>query len=69
MTIDQEIHLERMKNKFRALADKKYRKGQNEHGGNLFDKPTLELLKEIQAESIDLFIYTQTAIDRMERHG
>jgi len=34
----QEAHLQSVKDRFTNLVDSKYRKGQQEHGGDLIDK-------------------------------
>lgn len=58
MTPDQEKHLQRIKDKFLAEVDKKYRNGQREHGGNLWLKPGM--LDMALEEVIDLAVYLYT---------
>ncbi len=55
MTPEQEAHLEQVKADFLIAVDAKYRKGQAEHGGNLWKKPgVLEMLME---ECVDFYVY------------
>lgn len=55
MTEEQENHLLEIKAEFLHQVDKKYRKGQEEHGGNLWKKPgVLEMLMD---ECVDFFVY------------
>lgn len=61
MTQQQEQHLKDIKQFFVDGADKKYRKGQAEHGGNLWDR---DCLKEIVAEAIDLVTYAYVETER-----
>lgn len=61
MTQQQEEHLKDIKQCFVDEVDKKYRKGQAEHGGNLWDR---DCLKEIMAEAIDLVTYAKTEQER-----
>ena len=44
-------------NDFRIKAEKKYVSGQNEHGGNLWEKPGL--LEMMEEEVIDQWFYLQ----------
>ena len=53
-----EKHLEGIKKDFINLADKKYRKGVAEHGGNLPDK--IGLIDMLIEEIIDQYIYAFT---------
>lgn len=57
MTPEQEKHLGYILSEFEFRADTKYRKGQLEHGGNLFDMTTLDLLEHAIEEAIDQFVY------------
>jgi phage terminase large subunit GpA-like protein len=63
MTKPQELHLERIKERGLALLDAKYRAGQREHGGNLWQKP---MVRNIMEESLDLLVYTLTLEQQME---
>lgn len=60
MTEEQEQHLLDIKSQFFMLVDKKYRKGQAEHGGNLFDLSPLQLLDNAIDEAIDQVVYLLT---------
>ena len=61
MTPQQEAHLQRIKDEFVREVDAKYRKGQIEHGGNLFEKPGM--LDMALEEVIDLYVYLRTLKD------
>ncbi len=60
MTREQEDHLESIKLYFVSASDKKYRAGQAEHGGNLFDMDTIQLLDCAIEEAIDQVVYLIT---------
>ena len=60
MTPDQEEHLAEIKRTFTNLVDQKYRKGQAEHGGNLFDVDTVRLIDMAIEEAIDQVVYLIT---------
>ena len=64
MTPAQESHLRDIKSSFEASVDAKYRKGQAEHGGNLWDRNTLSDIKD---EAVDLFTYICTAIEKYNK--
>jgi len=68
MTEAQEQHLARLKEAFSLFVDGKYRRGQAEHGGNLFDLSALELLNAAIDETVDQFTYLQTLKDRLLEH-
>ena len=59
MNKPQEKHLKQLKDSFTSALDKKYRAGQKEHTGNLWDNPAL--LAEAEQEVIDLWSYIKTA--------
>jgi hypothetical protein len=63
MTSEQEEHLARIICKFTQDVSNKYRTGQAEHGGNLFDKPNLPMLME---EVQDLVVYAYTLKDQIQ---
>jgi predicted methyltransferase MtxX (methanogen marker protein 4) len=65
MTIDQELHLLTLKNEFSKRVDKKYRIGQREHGGNLFDLTKEKLIEEAINECIDQFTYLMTLKEKL----
>ena len=54
MKKDQEEHLKEVIKDFAEPVSKKYRRGQQEHGGNIWQKPTLPLMAE---EVIDFWVY------------
>ena len=60
MTEDQEKHLAEIQNAFYKHCDAKYRKGQEEHGGDLFEKTPLELLDMAIDEAVDQVVYLFT---------
>lgn len=60
MTKAQEAHLARIKTYFEAAVDRKYRKGQAEHGGDLAIKKAIELTDLCIEEAIDQFVYLAT---------
>lgn len=65
MTMPQELHLKGLKDSFLAEFDKKYRKGQKEHGGNLFEVPPIELIRALKEEALDLWAYACTLEDQL----
>lgn len=65
MTSDQEAHLQRIKVIFVTEVDDKYRKGQAEHGGNLFDLTPLDLVNNALLEALDQVVYLVTLRDRL----
>jgi hypothetical protein len=69
MTPAQEAHLTRINNESCDLADVKYRKGQAEHGGNLFDLTSLQLADMAIEEAIDQVVYLITLRDKLRHPG
>lgn len=65
MTKEQEEHLQNIKDDFVRMVDRKYRKGQKEHGGDLFDKSTSELIDMAIDEAIDQVVYLLTLRDQV----
>jgi hypothetical protein len=58
MNQEQETHLSGIKSRFCTSVDEKYRKGQKEHGGDLWKKPGLfPMLKD---ETTDFIVYADT---------
>lgn len=55
MTDEQEAHLQRIKDDFLRDVDAKYRKGQAEHGGDLWKKPGV--LEMAMDECVDHYVY------------
>lgn len=60
MTPEQEAHLQEIKDHVCTLLDAKYRKGAEEHGGNLKEMPLDWFEKEIENEMVDLIVYFVT---------
>ena len=60
MTPEQEQHLHTIKETFDIWVDRKYRAGQKEHGGNLFDLSFESLLDNAIDECVDQFVYLLT---------
>lgn len=65
MTNEQERHLGRIIMRFWKLVDAKYRVGQQEHGGNLFDLPEITLLDSAIDEAIDQVVYLLTLREKV----
>lgn len=57
MTPSQEEHLGLLKSKIQMDLDEKYRAGQKEHGGCLWNRP---VVKDLKSEVVDLVAYTYT---------
>lgn len=68
MTEEQEQHLDRLNARFVFLNSDKYRAGQAEHKGNLFDLTPLQLAYNMRDEALDAFNYAQTLIDNLVEH-
>ena len=64
MTPEQEAHLARVLSRVNSGISEKYRAGQAEHGGNLWDKSGL--LEEALKEAIDQVIYLTTLIEQRD---
>lgn len=60
MTPEQEQHLQSIKDEFSRLVDPKYRKGQQEHGGDLFNLSSYQLVLMALEEAIDQVVYLVT---------
>lgn len=66
METEQELHLQRIKDQFLKDVDAKYRKGQAEHGGNLWLKPGM--LDMALDEIVDLYVYMVTLKEQIEKN-
>lgn len=64
MTAEQEAHLARVKERFTADLDAKYRAGQDHHGGNLWEKPGA--LENAYAEVLDLAVYILVLMEQRD---
>lgn len=60
MTNDQERHLADIQKEFIRMVEIKYRRGAEEHGGDLQDMTEGGLLDSAIEEAIDLFVYLIT---------
>ena len=67
MTSEHEAHLAHLKAEFTADLDAKYRAGQIEHGGNIWEKPGM--LEHAIEEAIDLVVYLYTLRDQIKAKG
>jgi hypothetical protein len=67
MTPEQENHLGEIKETFCSLVDAKYRKGQEEHGGNLWKKKGL--IDMAIEEAIDQVAYLLSLKRQIEGQG
>lgn len=69
MNTRQTKHIMHLLEVFSDIGFQKYAEGTVEHPGNLDDMPLLELLINARSETIDLFMYLQTAIEKLEQQG
>jgi hypothetical protein len=60
----QTAHLDRIVSRVSADLRAKYEAGQEEHGGNLWEKPGM--LEQAYAEALDQCIYLLTAIEQRD---
>ena len=65
MTPQQETHLKSITKRFTELCDTKYRKGQQEHGGDMWRMSPGELIDNAISEAIDQVVYLLTLKDRL----
>jgi len=65
MTPEHEAHLEHLKAEFCKDLDAKYRAGQIEHGGNIWEKPGM--LEHAIEEVLDMAVYLYTLRDQIKR--
>jgi hypothetical protein len=65
MTPSQEAHLAHLKNTHSRTLDAKYRKGAEEHGGDIRDLCASQLLDEARAENTDQFTYLEVMKAKM----
>lgn len=66
MNAEQEEHLQQIKEQFEMLVDRKYRRGQVEHGGDLFEKDYNWLINNALDEAVDLVVYLLTLKARLD---
>lgn len=65
MTPDQEAHLASIIKRAAEATDKKYRAGQAEHGGNLWEVPIGALVDNAIDEAIDQLAYLLSIKDHL----
>lgn len=65
MEPNQEAHLASIIKRFSEACDKKYRAGQAEHGGDLWDMSADDLIDNALNEAIDQVVYLLTLKDRL----
>ncbi len=65
MTLGQENHLNEILRDVRAKIDTKYRAGQAEHGGDLWER--VPLIDDIMDEAVDQITYALTLKWQLER--
>lgn len=65
MTDERETHLDEIKTEFLHLVDEKYRIGQKNHGGNLFEQTSNKLLNNAIEEAIDMVVYLLTLKNKL----
>lgn len=65
MTYEQELHLSNIVVGFAREVDAKYRKGQKEHGGNLWMKSGM--LQFLREETLDFIVYSATLEQQLDR--
>lgn len=65
MTPEREAHLLHIEQQVHVMLDTKYRKGQAEHGGSLFDVPTIQLVDNAIEEAIDQLTYLLTIREKL----
>lgn len=66
MTDEQEQDLQEIQGLFHSLVDEKYRAGQKEHGGNLWNQTAEKLIHNAIEEAIDQFTYLKTLHDKIQ---
>lgn len=66
MTEAHESHLNSLITAFTEAVIAKYERGQQEHGGNLWEYPVEQLLDEAINEAIDQFVYLATVKQKLK---
>ena len=67
LTLEQEAHLQKIQSEFAADLAAKYRAGQQEHGGNIWEKRGM--LEHAIEEAIDQVVYLYTLRDQLRAKG
>lgn len=65
MTPEQHDHVRELQADFGRRAAAKYRRGVEEHGGDIRDLSILTLCEEMIAEAVDQFIYASTIYEKV----
>lgn len=65
MDAEHAAHLQRILDRFNKDTAAKYEAGQQEHGGNIWEKPGM--LEHAIEETIDLVVYLYTLLEQRER--
>ena len=65
MTEKQKQHVDDLAYGFSTLMKLKYERGVQEHGGNVWDKTSLDLVEEAISENIDQFVYLYTLREKL----
>lgn len=66
MSPEQEIHVSQVLQRTVEHIDEKYRKGQQEHGGNLWKKGILRLIgPQIRDEAADQVVYADVLMEQL----
>lgn len=60
LTLEQRQHVRQISDDFADLMSEKYRKGAEEHGGNLWEESPLDILGFAIEEAIDQVVYLLT---------
>ena len=63
MNVERERHLERILDASEGLINEKFRRGQSEHGGNIWEKPGM--LQHAMEENADQVVYLYTLEGQM----
>lgn len=67
MDVARRAHLARILDRFNRDATAKYEAGQEQHGGNLWEKPGM--LEHAIEEAIDLVIYLYTMLEQRDNRS
>jgi hypothetical protein len=67
MTAKQEAHIAGIVADFQERAYTKYKAGALEHGGTLYNFTSKNLVLEMMAEAIDLYVYAYTLLETLDR--
>lgn len=69
MTEEHKAHAAQLADEVERRLIRKYTKGQEEHGGNLWEVPPLQLLEEAINEAIDQAVYLLTLRQQLENYA